>query len=401
MRIESFQGLANQHRPERLKPGTLVASKNVILDDTGALETRPGSSFLQGLSAELGTVTDGCAMQHERYGFVLAAGTLYCCDYQTVRPVATGLTDTKLQFANVGDHLLYAGATDAGWVLQGHGFQPLRFPQPTVPAISIVAGDLVAGQYQMATVYRQYGGGLMGSAHPSVSVHVEDGSGIAIQPSPPEGWAADVFITECNGTAEKFLGTSYGGQLVYTGQALSETLDDKHIGTYPLPSRPIIGLALHQLCLHAATYNAPFNNTQIIYSLRGDFHLFRLATATYSVNGRVKQLLGVDEGVLIATDQAVWLWQENGDDAGQMTKLSAYGCPDDLPMTRGSFNTVAIQTDRGILTFSPLNDTARLRFIPDKADSCSTQVVAWDGKLLAIVTLDVNDTSQPYTSYPL
>jgi hypothetical protein len=393
--LSKFTGLRNQQRPERLAPGSLTACDNVIVDDTSAIETRFGYLFHTSLAG----ITDAYTMPSERYGYILASGSLYCWDGQSLRTAATGLTDTKLQFAAVGNTLLYAGKNDAGWVVEGVNWEPLRMPMPPQPTIYPTAGDLEAGQYQITHVWRYLATGMETPAPTSKNVEVPVFGGLLIESNPPNGYAADVYATRRDGTAEMYLSTSHGGIVGYYGpdNLTQRTLDDWQTNTYTLPDGEICGLALYSLCLHVAFYDGGGNRTQIVYSQRGSYQAYRLTKETYAVAGKVRQMQGVDEGVLIATDQAVWLWAEDGTDAGTLTNLSRYGCPGDRPMDRDSTGTVAIQTNRGLLTYPPMNDAARLKFIPPKAVACSVGIVQQDGLHLALVTADESGT--PYTEY--
>jgi hypothetical protein len=396
--IDKFSGLRNQQRPERLQPGSLVDAENVILDDTGALETRPGFSGIIGL-LDIGTITDSYPMPHNQYGYVLANGSIYCWDGQSLRTAATGLSDSKLQFAALSNHLLYAGDNDAGWIRNGIHWQPIRVPMPTPPRVEIRTGSLYAGQYQITQVYRHLVTGITSPAHPSMSVDcIEQGlSSVAIFPNAPSGWVSDIYITERNSTVERYLATSYGGQVIYDGQPLGDALDDWHINTQPLPDLPISGLALSDLRLHAAIYNSNFDTTQYFRSIQGHWHLFRLNREVFSRGGRCQQMLGVAEGVLIATDREVILWSENGTDEGAVTRLAAYGCGREKPIMTDSFGAVTINTDRGLATYPPFDNSGRLKYIPPKAESSRSAIVHQDGKHIALVNAD--ETHDAYTQY--
>jgi hypothetical protein len=395
--LKQFTGLRNQQRPERLEPGSLVDCANVILDDTGAIETRPGYSDIADM-LDIGTVTDAYHMPHTQYGFILAEGNLYCWEGYSLRTAATGLTDTKLHFAALSNNLLYAGRTDAGWIRNGTLWQPLRVPMPELPTVETRSGSLLHGQYQITQVYRHLDSGIRTPAHPSVSVEVDTtGKSIAITVNPPEGWISDVFITERNGTAESYLASSIGGTVVYDGQMLLDPLDDWYINTQPLLNRPISGMALSEMRLHVAVYNPAYDTTQYYRSIMGQWHLFRLNREVFSRGGKCRQMLGVAEGVLIATDREVFLWVENGTDEGAITRLAAYGCGEERPIAMDSFGAVTINTDRGQATYPPFDNSSRFKFIPPKASIVRSAIIHQDGKHLALVNQD--ESEAPYTEY--
>jgi hypothetical protein len=339
-------------------------------------------------------------MPHEKYSFHLAGGILYCWDEYSMRSARTGLTDTRLSFAALNDHFLYAGERDAGWIRNGVIWHPLRVPYPLKPSVALIVGSLPPGQYQITTVLRPYGDlQIKTPAHPSISVTIEDGTtaGIAIMPSPPTGWVADIYVSPANGTAERFLATSYGNEVYYTGQTLQDTLDDFLINTYPLPQFPVIGLALFDMRLHVAFFNHEYNTTQYYRSVQGHWHLFRLANDVYSRAGVCKQMLGVPEGVLVATDQEVFLWTEDGTGAGAIQSLCRWGCSSDRPMERDSTGTVMINTDRGIATYPPFDTSAMASFKPPKATSASVAIIQQNGMMLGLVNAD--EDGKPYNQY--
>jgi hypothetical protein len=399
--LKQFTGLRNQQRPERLEPGSLIACNNVILDDTGALETRFGYFHLQSLN----DIKDGFTMPHERYGFILADGKLYNFDMYSsfsMRTAVENLTETHLHFAAVGNTLLYVGNKDAGRVVDGMLWYPLRMPMPPQPTVHTagIPGNLHAGQYQVTQTYWNLGAGLETPAPASLNVEVAENAGMFIEANPPSGYAVNFFVTPPNGTAERYIGTSYGG--MYNHDTLNEslhgrTLDQWQTNTQTLPEGNVVGLAIVGLCAHVAFYDSDHHRTQIVYSQRGSYQAYRLSKETYGVAGLVKQMLGVDEGVLIATNQAVWLWSEDGTDAGTMTRLSNYGCPNDRCIDRDATGITTITTNRGQLLYPPINDQARLKFIPPKANTVSTAIIQQNGLHLVLVTAD--ETGEAYTAY--
>jgi hypothetical protein len=400
--LTQFSGLDNQHRPETLEPGTLSNCNNVIVDDRKRLETRFGY-WNYNSSLNIGEVTDRFNMPQEKWSYYLAEGSLYCWDEHSMRTAATGLTDTRLHHAAIGNNFLYGGNTDAGWIRDGIIRQPLRVPMPSFPTVQVVAGDLPPGQYQIATVLRRYGevSALASPTHPSLSVFIPDGStgAISITPNPPTGYCADIYVTEANSKAEAFFATSYGSEVIYNGQELLDKLDDWHIGTKPLPSRPIIGMAMYDLRLHVAFYNADFDTTQYYRSVQGRWHLYRLNEDYYSRAGKCLQMWGVDEGVLVATTQEVFLWREDGTGAGSPLNLCRWGCSEDRPIDKDTTGKLCINTNQCLATYPPFDISTRFQFIPPKATSANVAMIQQNGLHVGLVNAD--EEGQPFTNYEL
>jgi hypothetical protein len=174
--------------------------------------------------------------------------------------------------------------------------------------------------------------------------------------------------------------------LAYDGQTLGESLDDALINTYPLPDAPVVGLAVYGQCLHVAFYNASNNETTMVYSQRAHYQAYRLGKEAYSVQGQVVQMLGIEQGIVIATDQAVWLWTEDGSDAGKLDILTRYGCnkSDKNPMERDAHGRVAIHTVHGLVTFPPLDESAQRKFIPPDGVAIAMTIIDQNGMMLAV-----------------
>lgn len=387
--VAPFLGLRNQQRPELMPKGALTDAENVIHMADGSLQTRFG---FDARWLALDNVQDFWGMAHERYAFVRAGDTIHIVHADGNHGVVVdGLTDETLSWASFGEHALYAGEQDAGWIANGQ-HSPLRLPMPPAPTVTVVPGEgvLKAGQYQITQVYRHIASGLETPAPPSVNIEAQDAAALQIDLAPPDGYRALVFVTECNKTVERFLGSGTSGHLTYTGaERLKRLLDLWQTGTYTMPTG-VCAMAYFGQRLHVATYSPDTETSYVYYSQRGYLQAFRFASDVYALPGRIVQMLAVDDGILIATDRSVRLWRETGTDTGDLDLQQRldYGCPAGRPLVRDSYGQVTIFTHRGLATYPPLQNTARFQFIPPKATACHIGVATLLGQSFALAFAD-------------
>jgi hypothetical protein len=383
--IDTFLGLRNQARPERMERNALADGWNVVVTRDGSVQRRPGYAYRQALAG----ATDGCSMPHEQYAFWLADGILYVDDGSQLRAVAAGLADTELSWAAFGDHLMYAGATDAGWLVDGTQHRPLRLPMPPQPEVAVVGGTLAAGVYQITQIFRHVETGLTTPSPPSLSGPLPDGTALSIAVFPPDGYESDVFVTDGpNGTVEKYLGTTGRGSLVYNGQPLGRRLDDWEVNTYPLPDwLPITGLAVYGQRLHAAFYDADSDTSTVYLSQRGYFHMFRLASDVYTVQGRIHQMAGIPEGVLVASSQNIYLWTEDEQPSGKREVVFKYGSAPGRPIDTDKQGRTVVWTAQGLRRWPDFGPAEQAKFIPSDAPSCASAIIHVDGQNLAVVSV--------------
>lgn len=400
-RIEAFNGLNNQERRHTLPPGTLSACSNVVLYDNGDLETRWGYGAATGLGE-----TDCLGMLHEQYGFYARGGSLYWFDGASSRFVASGV-DAKNSWAAVGDDCFYGGATNAGWVRDTH-WRPLAMPMPIAPYVTVQpGGTLTAGQYRVCQVWRHIETGMETPASEVLAYGIQDGFSLLVYCEPPTGYVAVVFVSEANNAPLKELGVTSGGNAVYAGQGLGRYLDQWQVNTYTLAGPMaamggICALAHYGMEVHAAFYKASSNESMVCRSQKGAYQAYRLGIEVCNFAGRIVQMLGVPEGVLIVTDQAIWLWSDDSSATGQAAKLLRYGAaPKSVhPIGYDSNGNVAVATTRAIVLYSSgqVDDRARVKFQYNTPARADCYLLNYNGAVLALVYTE-NDGGVPYNAY--
>ena len=366
----TFTGLRNQGNPLSMAPGCLQQADDVILTQYGMIESRSGYGPGQGFTH----CTDIYSPEHMRYGFVVSDGNLYQGN-DGLTPanselITSGLVDGDYQWASTpsGDNTFFAGETEAGWVNRGK-LWPLRFPNPVAPLVEAVTGTMPAGRYQITQIYRHSATGMYGPAAPSFNITCGANCALQITSVPPAGYVADIYVTAAESTVERYLTTvSISGFTALYDTDPSNiqfpTLKP-YINAWPFPDGPIDGIAWRDGYLFAGVHSYLSNVTRIYKSREWMYHLFEKDaweedSSGIRITGRCMQMVGLDEGLLVATDAMIGLVSP---DMKTMTKLANYGVKPGRPIARDNYGTV-IQTVRGIRSFPPWDEGARLKYIP-------------------------------------
>ena len=390
----TFTGLRNQGNPLSLQPGCLQQADDVIITKYGMVEGRWGYGPGQGFT----NCTDLYSPDHLRYGFVVADGKLYQCNDganpDTAWLLTSGLQDKEYFWASTpsGDNTFFAGASEACWINKGK-LWPLRLPMPGAPKVEITAGGMPAGTYQVTQIYRHTETGLYSPAAPSFNVKCGANCALVLTSEPPGGYAADIYVTAADSTVEKFLTTvSISGVSVLYDTDPSNlqwpTLKP-YINAWTFPDGQIDGLAWMNGYLFVGVWSWQTNVTRIYKSREWMYHLYERDAweedeAGVRLTGRCMQMVGLDEGLLVATDTMVGIVSP---DMKTITKLSNYGVLPGRPIAKDNYGAV-INTVRGIRTFPPWDEGARLKYIPHKGTTARTFVGEMRGIRFAQIQTD-------------
>lgn len=397
-------GLRNQQRPERLSFGSLIDSDNVFLDSTGTLETRFGYEKV----ISLPNTTDGFSPDHYQWSYLVADGTLYAVDQSlTLWEVKTGLTDETLSWAQLGDRTFYAGNNDCGAIYGMKSWKPLRLPYPYIITYWLVKGSLRAGNYQITATFRHIASGIESPAHASILITTDGAQAIRLDYTPPEGYAADIYLTDTDDTQERWVATTEGyagGSILIDAPALQHlgrVLEAAQTLTDVFPEVPVTALAAHAKKVYFATYDATTNISFIAWSQVGWPQIFRLIQGeddsppdTAAITGKVLGMWGTDKGVLIGTDRDIWLL----DDEGRLTEFFEYWVLPGRPFASSKDGTIVANTIIGpvIIKDGQALD-AKHKFIPPASQSGSVSVIDFRGIRFSIILTDgVGSTYNKY-----
>lgn len=388
--VDSFLGIRNTLRPERQPKNALAEAENVILLDDGSIEGRFG--YTQSLA--LANVTDGYEHKSLSYAIVVSNGSILAVDRSLgIKVLKTGLTDTVFSWSQVEDRVAYAGKYDAGIIINGSSWLPLRFPITSVPNVSIVAGSMYTGKYGFMAVLRHVETGLEGSASYPTYKELTTAGGFLVSLNVPTGYEADIYVTAANDSSFQYLATTTT-TLIYNTSALNlkQEVEDYQVNTYPMPD-DIHALAFHETCLWVGSYDQNSNTSIISYSQPYFYHIYDLSKEGFAVIGKVIQMLSVNEGLLIATDTGIWL----RDLQDSLIRITDYGVVPGKPIYKDQDGKVIIWTKRGLATFPPYKNTFDKKLSVAPGLNCATAIVDIKGSQYSFVMTDTGGT--PYNTY--
>lgn len=388
--IRQWLGLRNAGPPESQPLGALELADNVLLSDSALLEAAPYFSLVMPLTA----ISDSYEHKSNRYAFLIADGALLCVsEGPAVKTLLTGLSSTVMTWAQVENRVFFAGGNgEAGIILNGERLLPLRFPLPVSPSVTALPGSMPPGTYQFSQVLRHLDSGLEGPAAPVAWVHGETPCAFSIGLEVPAGYLADVYVSSADSQTLRYLTTAGTGSVLYDlpAQRLQQPLDAEQLHAWPLPEN-VVALEVHETCLYAAVFDR-FSQTSMIYFSRPLFHhLFSLDQDGFPLPGQVRQMVSTGEGLLIATDQGLWLHGET------LQRLADYGCPEGLPCYKDRDGQVAIWTVRGLHTFPPLTDVFAGKLSVAPGNRCAVAQVRLQGSRFALVLGD--DGGETFNAY--
>lgn len=207
--FQGFEGLRNDVGLESFRPVDLAIALNIDLDVTGRVRTRLG------VEEESDTATHSL-FGHGGWLYYAQSGVLY-----RRRPGGLPETLAVLQGAGtvgyvaVGDDVFWANGEDRGRV-SPRGPSRWGISRPPPPALTLVAGDLVPGEYMVAVAYEAEDGILSG--HSSLrKVVVGEHQGISVSVvGQPSDVRLVVYATAPNGGQLREVGRGNTGPLVYT-----------------------------------------------------------------------------------------------------------------------------------------------------------------------------------------
>ncbi len=372
--VKKLLGIRNMLRPEEQPWGACADAVNVLVDDNDRLEARWG--YMKEMGPASGEATDLYGDRSQEALFAVIDGDLVTIyEDMTSTVVVPGLADTVLQWTDLGDRVVYAGATDAGVLVNREHWQPLRIPVPEFVLDTLVSPPELSpgaagGQYQVTVTLTHVTSGVEGPAAPVQVVELTgDQPPVAIV-DPPAGYVANQYTSEANGSV-----------LYCNGVPLDHVQRDAEslpMGITALAAAP--GGALYA-AIHDTTNDLGF----VFWTQPFAWTCWRLDTDYLAVPGKVVGLAALPAGVLVATEHAVWLW--NGE---ALQQLAPYGAVAGRPFAYDQEGGVWLWTTRGLCTLTPdgwRNLTGdRVRVPP--GTWCTTQILERMGHASCVVVTD-------------
>jgi hypothetical protein len=355
-------GLRNTTHQDAMPKEAMEEAVNFDHGDGFTMERRDGYSR----SVTLSSATDMFSPVNSEGLLVVVDGALKSySDGLVATTIDAAVADTTLHFAEVGDRIYYAGASAAGCVQNRTTYLPLRVPVP-VGGITPSGTDWDTKLVVTAYTYKHDATGIEGAAAYSYS---------APSGSPPTGFSVVEYQTVDN------------GDVLYRTDDLYTTLDDEQRQGVGLPDS-IVGLAFFDNRLYAATYDATTDTSVVFWSRPWFMHIYHIHKDYFLVKGAVRALHGTDSGVLIGTDQSIYLY--NGE---QLKQLAAFGVVPGRPFQSDKEGRTAIWTTRGVCLFPDFRAMQMEKVAVAPGTSCTTALVDRRGRKQFIAVTDGNGTA--------
>lgn len=199
MKLGPFLGENNRRQPHALavpdKGSFLSASNNVIIDDTGRIETRSGTTKVQSLTTGRSLFSSGDKV-------VYADGTsLYrVTDFSPFAASAFATVAAgRVGFADSNGEIFYTDGAKIGCLSAANAVRTVGIPVPASLSVAPTLGALDPAWYQVTITYMV--GAEEGGAYPSQNIQLTSTGGIALTlPAAPAGVTAVLaYVSGPNG----------------------------------------------------------------------------------------------------------------------------------------------------------------------------------------------------------
>lgn len=340
--IKEFLGLRNKHDPRRLPHGALVLAENVDIDDYKGVVRREGYTR----ATTQVEITASFATQDERRLFIVEAGTLFL--------VHADLTTTALQEGVGGEYIYWLEIADFILMSTGHvvdknnNVASWRVPRPSPPDVTVIGGDLPEGEYHVVTTYVD-STGREGGASTVVSIRVTGNSGLQVSPSTLPEHRVKVYATDTNGTVYYKVAEGNNSVLLETMQGYTAPLDGIQLRADAVPEG-VGPLGFYDSRLWAC--QTIDGQTVVWFSQPFWWNLFDLYGDYLTVPGVVNTLVGTAQGMVIGTDDEIYLYTAEE----SLVRLAEYGVPKGVPHTTDDKGVVYLWTNQGLCKLFPFEN---------------------------------------------
>lgn len=181
------------------KTGDFLASaNNVDIDDAGNILRRRGESRLQAM-----TNAHSIQMKSVSTGFLVRGSVLYAITLPTYSETLLKVlaSDATMTYTQLGMDWYYSNGTDIGRVSSGVAY-PIGLAPMSAPALTVIGGSLLQGQYQIGIAYANSTTGEEGAISDLAYQELSNTGGIRVAlPGALSGAThVNVYLSESNGT---------------------------------------------------------------------------------------------------------------------------------------------------------------------------------------------------------
>ena len=364
--LKHFKGLNNRREVLGGGSGWLRQADNINVRSDATLERRDGY-----LRVFAGAITSSYATLDHTRMYAIDGGDLKLInpDFSAVTLRSGLATAPLMHWSEVNNQVFFSNGVDSGILLPGGEVIDWAWPEPAVPQLVALSGQLAAGLYRVLCTFVLPDGRETGSCPTAAVIALQADSSLQISGIPQEaGLTTRVYIAPADSTVFQLaFETSNTAELWNTSpDSLGVALT-----TYGLASRqPNWGV--HQYWrgnIYTAEFLAQDDATAIFSTEALGFHLFNVSEKGFLVPGECIALIPHELGLIIGTKTQIYSF-----DGEKLTKLANYGVVrNNCWAFDDDDNSVFFWTARGVcrgLPFENLTDV-NLSVPPGKAGGCS------------------------------
>lgn len=340
--IKQFRGLNTTSDPLRLGMEWLVQADNLNITDLGALEKRSGFT-----PDQLGNFTSAYGTDDYQRMFLVDGLALKTYDGSML---ATLSAASDMHWAEINNQVFYSNGTDCGIIQPDNSVIDWRWTIPVSPTVSLATGSLPSGIYSVCCTYLLADGRETGPSDP-VTITLVEGQALSISDIPHiTGATTRVYIAPANSSVFQLAVTTTGSAVVwnFSNDALGQDLNT--YGLDPLP----VGVSCIQIFkgrVYAAQYMPSVGQTVVWFSQPLGFHLFRLNTDFFMVQGEVTMLAPAESALIVGTADKVFSYTGEA-----LTQLADYGVVSGQHWARDDAGRTLFWTLRGVCAAMPFQN---------------------------------------------
>lgn len=386
VKIREFVGLNNRAEPRAMVPGDLVRADNIDLDDRKKIRRRTGFTSYSNLFG----LTALWATPDERRLFAVAGGVLYEIRNPAERiQLATGLADGETHFAWDGRNVFASNGAGDWWIRDDRVF-PLAIPEPNMPVVSRVSGQLPPGRYLVSVVLHDAAGRASG-ASPSALIELTSDGGLSVEPQAvPAGYTASIYVSRSSGSVLNRVARSR--LLVTSLDELGPPIEEPQYAAIAPPAGGPIAMVDGRLIKMLSAGDT----TLVAMSEPYWPHLFSFGARDFQVPGQPCAVAKAGPGrLLVGTTSGVWLHNlEQG-----LMQVADYGMVPGHPVTHDKVGRAYFWTVRGLCRAPEFENLTDARLAVSASERCAVGVVD-QGGFERVVALVKGDASQPREASP-
>lgn len=299
--IKNFKGLNNVLRPERTPKEYLKEADNVDIDKSGGIQKRKGFTKVANGSYH------SCWADYPFFVAVKDNNLVSLDSEYNSNVLMADVGSSPVSYFRLDDSLYFSSVYSNG-VIEDGAVRPWGIDPPNPrPNLSIVAGGLPTGTYQVALTYVSSDGRESGAPVASI-IHVPGNNGILVENIPtssdPTVVAVNIYMSHDNGESLYYKGKVANGTSSYVlsdDSGLRRSLDTFNM--VPPPKGHIIEVA------HGRSWVAEDNF--LWYSEPFQYELFDYRKNYLRFPKRIRAVMPTTGGMWIAADGLYYMRGEN------------------------------------------------------------------------------------------